>query len=135
MQVRLLINNLNNIIMANPKLDFFRFKLKHKSSEYKTFRDFMLESGKCKKQDSDFTIYNLPYGIFSTKESAPRVGVAIGDLILDLSVLEEEGLLPTNGYSLFSEGTLNSFIATGNSMWKKTRQRIHLEFGHLELGV
>lgn len=75
-------------------------------------------------KDSDFTIYNLPYGIFSTKESAPRVGVAIGDLILDLSVLEEEGLLPTNGYSLFSEGTLNSFIATGNSMWKKTRQRI-----------
>lgn len=50
MQVRLLINNLNNIIMANPKLDFFRFKLKHKSSEYKTFRDFMLESGNAKSK-------------------------------------------------------------------------------------
>jgi len=50
--------------MANPKLDFFRFKLKHKSREYKTFRDFMLESGKCKKQDSDFKIFNKLYGYF-----------------------------------------------------------------------
>lgn len=50
--------------MANPKLDFFRFKLKHKSREYKTFRDFMLESGKCKKQDSDFNIFNKLYGYF-----------------------------------------------------------------------
>lgn len=33
--------------MANPKLDFFRFKLKHKSGANKTFREFMLESGKC----------------------------------------------------------------------------------------
>lgn len=31
--------------MANPKLDFFRFKLKHKSGANKTFREFMLESG------------------------------------------------------------------------------------------
>ena len=39
--------------------------------------------------DSDFTYHNLPYGIFSTKcNSQRRVGVAIGDLILDLSKIK-----------------------------------------------
>ncbi|WP_115073861.1 fumarylacetoacetase [Oligella urethralis] len=75
-------------------------------------------------RDSDFTIYNLPYGIFSVGASAPRVGVAIGDWILDLNVLEQEGLLPTPGANVFAEATLNSFIALGNDVWKKTRQRL-----------
>jgi len=34
---------------------------------------------------SDFPIQNLPYGVFSAKDGlAPRVGVAIGDYVLDL---------------------------------------------------
>jgi fumarylacetoacetase len=33
---------------------------------------------------ADFPIQNLPFGIFSPKEGAPRGGVAIGDDILDL---------------------------------------------------
>ena len=34
---------------------------------------------------SDFSIQNLPYGVFSAKDGlAPRVGVAIGDHVLDL---------------------------------------------------
>lgn len=75
-------------------------------------------------KDSDFSIHNLPYGVFSTNNSAPRVGVAIGELILDLSVLEKEGLLPTSEAPVFAESTLNSFIAKGTSIWQKTRQRI-----------
>lgn len=43
--------------MANPKLDFFRFKLKHKSGANKNFREFMLESGKCTNRDSDSKIF------------------------------------------------------------------------------
>lgn len=42
--------------------------------------------------EHDFSIHNLPYGIFSTPHTQPRVGVAIGDQILDLSVLADEGL-------------------------------------------
>jgi fumarylacetoacetase len=35
--------------------------------------------------DSHFPIQNLPYGVFSAKDGlAPRVGVAIGDYVLDL---------------------------------------------------
>src|SRR5881394_2050523 len=41
--------------------------------------------------DSDFPIQNLPYGIFRPRDGAAGAGVAIGDLILDLSVLEERG--------------------------------------------
>lgn len=44
--------------------------------------------------DCDWSLQNLPYGIFSTKEdSNPRVGVAIGDSIVDLAALQDAGLL------------------------------------------
>lgn len=44
--------------------------------------------------EHDFSIHNLPYGVFSTPHMQPRVGVAIGDWVLDLSVLADEGLFP-----------------------------------------
>ena len=40
---------------------------------------------------SDFPIQNLPFGIFSLKDSYARVGVRIGDSVLDLSVIAREG--------------------------------------------
>jgi len=39
---------------------------------------------------SDFPIQNLPYGVFSAHGLAPRVGVAIGDYVLDLWELEQD---------------------------------------------
>ena len=41
---------------------------------------------------SHFPIQNLPYGVFKKKTASSRrtVGVAIGDWILDLSLLERE---------------------------------------------
>lgn len=44
--------------------------------------------------EHDFSVHNLPYGVFSTPHTQPRVGVAIGDWVLDLSVLADEGLFP-----------------------------------------
>ena len=44
-------------------------------------------------RESDFPIQNLPFGIYSTKNKTKRVGVAIGDQILDLSQLLELGYL------------------------------------------
>ena len=35
-------------------------------------------------QQSDFSIYNIPFGIFSESDHIKRVGVAIGDQVLDL---------------------------------------------------
>lgn len=44
--------------------------------------------------EHDFSVHNLPYGLFSTPHTQPRIGVAIGDSVLDLSVLADEGLFP-----------------------------------------
>jgi fumarylacetoacetase len=77
--------------------------------------------------DSHFPIQNLPFGVFSTAaDPAPRVGVAIGDQILDLAVLEDTGLLTADptGSRVFSRPSLNGFIALGQAAWKETRASI-----------
>jgi fumarylacetoacetase len=53
------------------------------------------------------------------------VGVAIGDLILDLSALEELGHFRSPEFrnqKVFSEDSLNSFLALGRPAWRKTRE-------------
>ena len=75
--------------------------------------------------DSHFPLENLPFGIFRPARGAARVGVAIGELVLDLAVLEERGLLGSpelQDRRVFSEGTLNAFMALGRPAWRKTRE-------------
>jgi len=86
--------------------------------------------------DSHFPIQNLPLGVFVPQTGgAPRVGVAIGDEILDLSVLERRGLLtvPTlsgRGQTLFDRDSLNAFMACGRQAWRDLRARISLLLRH-----
>jgi fumarylacetoacetase len=81
---------------------------------------------------SDFPIQNLPYGIFSTPaEPTPRVGVAIGNLVLDLSVLESEGLIDLGApKGVFARDAINPFMALGPNAWTATRQRISMLLRH-----
>lgn len=79
--------------------------------------------------DSDFSIHNLPYGIFSDAKDATgnnnrRAGVAIGEHVLDLSILEAEGLLSLAGGPYFDQPTLNAFIDSGRGNWTKARSTI-----------
>src|SRR5436309_10830434 len=72
--------------------------------------------------DSAFPIQNLPYGIFKPRDGTARAGVAIGDLILDLSVLEELGhFRDVTGQRIFSNDSLNAFMALGRPAWIKAR--------------
>jgi fumarylacetoacetase len=72
--------------------------------------------------DSDFPIQNLPYGIFRPRHGVARAGVAIGDLILDLSILEELGhFAEVTEQRIFSSDSLNTFMALGRPAWRKTR--------------
>lgn len=72
--------------------------------------------------DSHFPIQNLPYGIFSPSAGgAPRVGVAIGAWVLDLSVLAEAGLLGEGATARFAQPTLNAFMAQGRAVWRTVR--------------
>ncbi|ABQ32845.1 MAG: fumarylacetoacetase [Bradyrhizobium sp.] len=81
---------------------------------------------------SDFPIQNLPYGVFSAADSPkPRVGVAIGDVVLDLAVLEDEGLLDLSpAYEVFAQPSLNAFMALGPAVWTKTRAAISALLRH-----
>jgi fumarylacetoacetase len=75
--------------------------------------------------DTHFSIQNLPFGIFQPKQGDSRVGVAIGNLILDLSILEELGHFRSpefQGRQVFSEDSLNSFLALGRPAWRRTRE-------------
>ena len=73
--------------------------------------------------DCDFSIQNLPFGIFSTAaQPQARVGVAIGDCVLDLAPLESAGLLAVKG--VFARDSLNAFIALGQPVWSATRKRL-----------
>lgn len=75
--------------------------------------------------DSDFSIHNLPYGIFSdTADGKRRAGVAIGEHVLDLSILETKGLLKLEGGSYFDQPTLNAFIDSGRDNWTLARSTI-----------
>lgn len=79
--------------------------------------------------DSDFSIHNLPYGIFSDTKNATdnnkrRAGVAIGEYVLDLAMLESEGLLNLEGGQYFDQPTLNAFIDSGRDNWTKARTTI-----------
>jgi len=52
------------------------------------------------KQGSDFPIQNLPFGIFKTNGLTPRVGVRIGDFVLDLKTLFVLGYLENLAFEL-----------------------------------
>lgn len=74
---------------------------------------------------SDFSIHNLPYGIFSeTAQGDKRVGVAIGDWVIDLAALETLGLLPNCKTQCFNQSSLNKFIETGKKNWHYIRQTL-----------
>lgn len=75
---------------------------------------------------SDFPIQNLPFGIFKTDYLPPVAGVAIGNHVLDLVYLHENGFL--DGLELpvgiFNQKELNGFLALGKKKGRAVRQRI-----------
>lgn len=77
-------------------------------------------------KNSDFPIQNLPFGIFKTQSSSPRIGVAIGDSVLDLAVLNKLGFLNNLHIdnAVFTNQYLNDFIALGKPTARAVRQRI-----------
>ncbi|EER12174.1 Fumarylacetoacetase, putative [Perkinsus marinus ATCC 50983] len=69
---------------------------------------------------TDFTIHNLPYGVFRAQSGESRIGTAIGDKILDLSVLARHQRLP----QCFTNTTLNEFMGMDKSEWSRVRGKI-----------
>jgi len=79
--------------------------------------------------DHLFGIHNLPYGVFSTtSDTSPRVGVRIGDLVLDagaVAAIGRDAGLVGEGPDLASAWqtrSLNAFLALGRPAWTTARQ-------------
>ncbi|PAA87962.1 hypothetical protein BOX15_Mlig033367g2, partial [Macrostomum lignano] len=74
--------------------------------------------------ESHFPLQNLPYGIFSTEDNPRhRIGVAIGDQILDLSLVKQffDGLCLKPHQAVFESAVLNDLMALGRSAWREAR--------------
>lgn len=77
--------------------------------------------------DTHFPIQNLPYGVFKPKpDGNSRIGVAIGDFVFDLSVLEDNGLLKNSSSekNLFNRSSLNLFMSQDKKVWKEIRTQL-----------
>ncbi|MFM1880295.1 MAG: hypothetical protein RLZZ344_529 [Pseudomonadota bacterium] len=78
----------------------------------------------------DFPIENLPFGRFvvpHNDNAEPRVGVAIGNEILDCRALEASGAIPAEESAVFAPlaaGDLNAFMAMGSHARRRVRDRL-----------
>ena len=77
-------------------------------------------------ENSNFPIQNLPFGIYSTNSKSKRVGVAIGDQILDLYSLFGLGYLKSLSFCehCFSNEYLNRMMGHGKLEIRDLRNRI-----------
>jgi fumarylacetoacetase len=57
----------------------------------------------------------LPYGVFSTADLSPRIGVAVDDGVLDLAA---------HLGSEWAVGSLNPFLAQGRARWDEVRAQV-----------
>jgi fumarylacetoacetase len=75
---------------------------------------------------SDFPIQNLPFGVFRTEAQLPRVGVAIGEKVLDLKALHILGYLENLPFTLddFLCDNLNRMMRHGKQATRDLRNRI-----------
>jgi fumarylacetoacetase len=76
---------------------------------------------------SDFPIQNLPYGMVSRDGGTRRVGVAIGDHVVDLAAVADAGLLEEQldgARAVAAAASLNPLLARGPSAWSALRARL-----------
>ena len=78
---------------------------------------------------SDFSIYNLPFGIFSTNKKNKRIGVAIGDHVIDLHACNSLDLFKDLHIEshVFKNSFLNNFIELGKGITSKVREILQSE--------
>ena len=77
-------------------------------------------------ENTDFSIHNIPFGIFTFKGET-HCGSRLGDFVIDLALMGEDGWfddLPLGTGEIFHKNTLNPFIELGNQAWTSVRNRI-----------
>ena len=74
--------------------------------------------------DTDFPLNNLPYGVFSIGDGDTHCGVAIGDMILDVTAAEEAGVLTPADVPVFDVPFWNEFMELGAEAWAEFRAEL-----------
>jgi len=76
--------------------------------------------------DTDFSIYNLPFGIISTGDSDMRIASRIGDEVIDLKAAHIYGIFDGLGLESgdFIGRSLNKFIKRGKAVTNAVRLRL-----------
>ncbi|GAA4216676.1 fumarylacetoacetase [Sagittula marina] len=75
--------------------------------------------------DTDFPLNNLPYGAFVSDAGEPHCGVAIGDMILDVTALEADGVLAVpEEEEVFFFGDWSEFMTLGPEIWTGFRDAL-----------
>ncbi len=69
--------------------------------------------------DHPFGVHNLPYGVFSTAGDRPRVGVRVGEHVLDLAACAEHAGMESA--AVWREASLNAFLEQGRDAWTAAR--------------
>ncbi len=73
--------------------------------------------------DHPLGLHTLPYGVFTTAvQSQPRIGVAVGDVILDLTTATTAAL--PECAALFRSGSLDALLAAGRQTWTTVRDTL-----------
>jgi fumarylacetoacetase len=93
--------------------------------------------------DSDFSLHNLPFGVFSVLQSdggnnaavtRRRCATILGDTVIDLGLLEEADLLLPTTTNLFQHPTLNAFLEQPRAVWVRVRHRLQQLLGAADDG-
>jgi fumarylacetoacetase len=77
--------------------------------------------------DSQFPLENLPFGVFKLRDAAARIGVALGEYVVDLAELERAGAfkdLPAETAAATTQPTLNKMLSLGRPAWRAVRERL-----------
>jgi fumarylacetoacetase len=79
---------------------------------------------------TDFPIQNLPFGVYRHvgSDELPRIGVAIGDMVLDMAGAEMDGFFegdPSSAAEACMSESLNELMSLGSEQWSALRQRLH----------
>src|SRR5881396_3349264 len=85
------------------------------------------------EKESHFPLENLPFGVFKPRGGPARIGVALGEYVVDLATLERAGLfkdLPpespgrTGIAEAMTRDSLNEFLSLGRTAWQAVRERL-----------
>ena len=77
--------------------------------------------------DSHFPLENLPFGVFKPRDGPARIGVALGEYVVDLAELEGAGHfknLPPETAAATRRDSLNEFLSLGRRAWRAVRETV-----------